>query len=200
MGHCISVNEHNHLCVTTQANRCEAIRRMNRPHDPKSARRLVGAINYVSQFFPGIQGVMKPLHQLARKNKHFFWSSEHEQAFKQVKELLTSPAVLYMPQREGRFTLYSDTSRQATGSYLTQSIDGKEQLIAYHSKVLPSACINYSVTELELFGLMINIHAFKYLLRDIEFDAFVDHSALVQILTSKEEPCANRVKRMLFKL
>ena len=47
---------------------------------------------------------------------------------------------------------------------------------------------------------MINIHAFKYLLRGVEFDVFVDHSALVQILTSKDEPCTDRVRKMLFKL
>ena len=52
MGHCIFVIEQNHLCVTTQANRCESIRKMARPHNPKSARRFVGAINYVAQFSP----------------------------------------------------------------------------------------------------------------------------------------------------
>ena len=188
------------MCVTTQQDRCEAIRKMKRPHDPKSARRFVGAVNYVSQFFSGIQGVMKPIHQLARKHKRFFWDKEHEESFQKIKEMLISPAILYMPSSEGKITLYSDTSRKATGSYLTQMIDGKERLIAYYSKVLPSACMNYSVTELELFGLMINIFAFKYLLRGIEFEVFVDHSALVQILTSKEEPCTDRIRKMLFKL
>ena len=143
---------------------------------------------------------MKPLHQLARKNKRFQWSEEHEHTFEKVKELLVTPAILYMPQGQGRLTLYSDTCRKATGSYMTQIINGKERLIAYYSKVLPSTCERYSVTELELFGLMINIHAFKYLVRGVEFDAFVDHSALVQILTSKEEPCTYRVRKMLFKL
>ena len=76
------------MCVTTQADRCEAIRKMARPHNPKSARIFVGAINYVAQFFPGIQGIMKPLHQLARKNKRFKWS--HEQTFEKVKERLVT--------------------------------------------------------------------------------------------------------------
>ena len=38
------------------------------------------------------------------------------------------------------------------------------------------------------------------MVRGVEFDAFVDHSALVQILTSKDEPCTDRVRKMLFKL
>lgn len=200
MGHCIFVNDDQQICVLPQENRCEAIRQMERPRNPKSVRRLIGAVNYVSQFFPGVQGVMRPLHKLGRKRKHFKWEQEHETAFVKLKEILTSPAVLHMPQSTGKFVLYSDTSRLATGGYVTQIVEGKEHLIGYYSKVLPSACQNYSVTELELFGLMVNIHAFKYLLRDCDFDVFVDHSALVQILTSKDEPCTNRVKKMLFKL
>ena len=105
-----------------------------------------------------------------------------------------------MPQSSGRFTLYSDTSRIATGSYLTQVINGKERIIGYYSKVLPNACQRYSVTELELFGLLINITAFKHLLKGCEFNAFVDHSSIVQIMKSKEEPCTTRLQKLILKL
>ena len=45
-----------------------------------------------------------------------------------------------------------------------------------------------SVTELEVMGLLININGFKYMLKGMEFDAYVEHSSLVQILQSKHEP------------
>ncbi|KAJ8034778.1 hypothetical protein HOLleu_21759 [Holothuria leucospilota] len=113
---------------------------------------------------------------------------------------MCNPPILHMPKRKGRLTLYSDTSRVATGSYLTQTIDGKEYLLGYYSKVLPDACSRYSVTELELFGLLININGFLHLLKDVEFDAFVDHAALVEILSSKHEPPTTRMRNLLFKL
>ncbi|XP_072179729.1 LOW QUALITY PROTEIN: uncharacterized protein [Diadema setosum] len=84
--------------------------------------------------------------------------------------------------------------------YLTQIINGHERVIGYYSKVLPDACQRYSVTELELFGLLINITAFKHLLRGCEFNAFVDHSSIVQILKSKDEPSTTRLQKLILKL
>ena len=57
---------------------------------------------------------------------------------------------LSMPDRKGRFILYSDTSKLDTGSALYQVQDGKPRLIAYASKGMPEATENYSITELEM--------------------------------------------------
>ena len=65
-----------------------------------------------------------------------------------------------MPNHEGRFHLYSDMSKFAPGSALYQIQKGKPRLIAYASKRLPEAIRSYSVTELELYGLAINIASF----------------------------------------
>ena len=53
-----------------------------------------------------------------------------------------------MPDKIGRFQLYSDTSKYAMGSTLYQIQNGKPKLIAYASKRLPEAACNYSITEL----------------------------------------------------
>ena len=55
-------------------------------------------------------------------------------------------------------------------------------LIAYASKRLPEAAKNYSITELELCGLAINIASFAHLLKRVDFDAIVDHLALTHII------------------
>ena len=46
-------------------------------------------------------------------------------------------------------------------------------------------------------GLAINITSFVHLLKKVDFDAIVDHLALVHILKSKTEPAAPRIKRLL---
>jgi uncharacterized short protein YbdD (DUF466 family) len=200
MGHRVTVNQQGQPCIQPMHDKCSAITNLPRPKTPKQVRRLVGAVNYVASFFPNIQAVLRPLHQLTRKRNKFQWTSEHDEALTKVKELMTHPPVLHMPQKCGRFALYSDTSRTATGAYLTQNIQGHERIIGYYSKVLPNACQRYSVTELELFGLLINVSAFRHLLKGCEFDAFVDHSAIVQILKSKEQPCTNRLQKLILKL
>ena len=99
-----------------------------------------------------------------------------------------------MPNKTGRFHLYSDTSKHATGSALYQIQGGKPKLIAYTSKRLPEAAKNYSITELELCGLAINITSFAHLLKRVDFDAIVDHLALTHIIKSKAEPATTRNK------
>ena len=84
-----------------------------------------------------------------------------------------------MPNRTGRFHLYSDTSKFATGSALYPIQNRKPKLIAYMSKRLPEAARSYSITELELYGLAINIASFSHLLKRVGFDAIVDHLALI---------------------
>ena len=102
-----------------------------------------------------------------------------------------------MPNKTGRFHLYLDTSKFTTGSALYQIQGGKPKLIAYASKRLPEAARNYSITELELCGLAINITSFSHLLKRVDFDAIVDHLALMHIIKSKAEPATTRIKRPL---
>ena len=83
------------------------------------------------------------------------------------------------------------------GSALYQIQNGKPRLIAYASKTLPEAVRSYSITELELCGLAINIASFSHLLKRVDFDAVVDHLALTHIIKSKTEPATPGIKRLL---
>ena len=53
------------------------------------------------------------------------------------------PPVLHMPNKTGRFHLYSDTSKFTTGSALYQIQNDMPKLIAYVSKRLPEAAEGY---------------------------------------------------------
>ena len=110
---------------------------------------------------------------------------------------MQKPPVLHIPEKVGRFQLYSDTSKYAMGSTLYQIQNGKPKLIAYASKRLPEAVHNYSITELQMCGLAINIASFAHLLRKVYFDAVVDHLAIMHIMRSKVEPATTRIKRLL---
>ena len=104
-----------------------------------------------------------------------------------------------MPNTTGLYTLMSDTSIVATGGvlYQNQGITGRKHIVGFNSKKLPAAAKNYSITELELFGLVINIHAFKELLFGRYFECFCDHSALTYIFQSKEKKASRRIDRLV---
>ena len=79
----------------------------------------------------------------------------------------------------------------------TKLQDGKPKLIAYMSKRIPEATKNYSITELKMCGLAINIASFAHLLKRVDFDAVVDHLAIMHIMKSKMEPTTNKIKGLL---
>ena len=62
---------------------------------------------------------------------------------------------------------------------------------------MPEAAKNYSITELEMCGLAMNITTFSHLLKKVDFYAIVDHLAITHIMTGKTEPATTRIKRLL---
>ena len=163
----------------------------------KGCQSFAGMVNFVSLFCPELQKLLKPIYDLTRKGRQFLWEKEQQQAFDEIKCRLQRPPVLHLPNRHGHFQLYSDTSKFATGSALYQIQNGHPRLIAYASKRMPEAAKNYSITELEMCGLAMNIATFSHLLKKVDFDAIVDHLAITHIMRSKAEPATTRIKRLL---
>ena len=122
---------------------------------------------------------------------------EQQNAFDEIKIKLQKPPILHLPDNKGRFHLFSDTGKFATGSVLYQIQNSKPKLRAYVSKRLPEVAESYSITGLELCSLAINKVSFAHLLKKVDFDAIVDPLALTHIIESKAEPAINRIKRLL---
>ena len=131
MGNTIFI-EDRHVCVKPLRSRIEAIQKLKPPVTPKGCQSFAGMVNFVSMFCPELQ-----------KGKPFLWEKEQQEAFEEIKKRMLKPPLLSMPNRKGRFILYSDTSKIATGSMLYQHQDGKPRLIAYASKRMPEAAKNY---------------------------------------------------------
>ena len=59
---------------------------------------------------------------------------------------------------------------------------------------------NFGVTELELTGLLVNIHGFMQLLCNQYFEVLVDHKATKYMDKSKTETPMTRLKSLLLNL
>ena len=185
------------VCIRPLRSQIKAIQKLKPPTTIKGCQSFVGMVNFVSIFCPQLQKLLKPIYDLTRKGKQFLWEEEQQKAFDEIKCRLQRPPVLHLPNRHGQFQLYSDTSKFATGSALYQIQNGQPKLIAYASKRMPEAAKNYSITELEMCGLAMNIATFSHLLKKVDFDAVVDHLAITHIMRSKAEPATTRIKRLL---
>ena len=98
------------------------------------------------------------------------------------------------------FQLESDTSCEGVGGTLFQKQGDEWVVIGYHSKRLPASAKNFGVRELELTGLLVNIHRFMQLLHIQYFEMLVDHKAIKYMVKSKTETPTTRLKTLLLKL
>ena len=121
-------------------------------------------------------------------------------AFKEIKELLISPPVLRALTPEGLFQLESDTLCEGVRGTLFQKQGDEWVVIGYDSKRLPASTKNFRVTELELTGLLVNIHGFMQLLCNQYFEVLVNHKAIEYMVKSKTETPTTRLKTLLLKL
>ena len=126
----------------------------------KGCRSFAGMVNFISIFCPELQKLLKPIYDLTRKGRQFLWEKNNKRPLMRSKHRLQRPPVLHLPDRHGRFQVYSDTSTFATGSALYQIQSGHPRLIAYASKRVLEAAKKYSITELEMCRLAINIAMF----------------------------------------
>ena len=155
------------MCVRPLRSRIEAIQKLTPSTMIKGCQSFVGMVNFVSIFCPELQKLVKPIHDLTRKGRQFLWEKEQQQTFDEMKHRLQRPPVLHLPDRHGCFQLYSDTSKFATGSALYQIQNGQPKLIANASKRMLEAAKNYSITELEMCGLAMDITTFLHLLKKL---------------------------------
>ena len=185
------------ISITPLQSRVEAIQKLQPPTNVKGCKSFCGVVNYLSIFCRHLQKLLKPIYDLTKKGRPFVWQEEQQQAFDTIKERMINPPILYLPKPGGRFILYCDLSRTHTGSSLWQVQEGKPKLIGYASKTLPAPAINYSVTELEMTGMAVNIHLWRHLLHRVEFDCAVDHRAIPYIMKAKTLPATTRIMRLL---
>ena len=123
-----------------------------------------------------------------------------EKAFNNIKELLVNPPVLKAPTPNGLFHLESDTSCEGVRDTLLQKQGDEWVVIGCHPKKLPpSAKKNFGITELELTGLLVNIHGFMQLLCNRYFKVLVDHKAIEYLIKSKTESPTTRLKTLPLK-
>ena len=99
----------------------------------------------MSIFCPELQKLLKPIYEIMKKGRPLIWGDEQRKAFEEIKNGLLNPPVLGMPDKRGRFLLYSDTSKHATGGALYQVQNGKNKLIAYTSTCARAQLISQCV-------------------------------------------------------
>lgn len=171
----------------TDPTKVEAIVNYKTPSSKKELKRFLGTASWYRRFVPNFSTIAGPLNKLTSTKKNappFKWTDEADQAFQKLKEALITAPVLACPNFNLPFEVHTDVSNYGLGAMLTQTINGKENPVAYMSRSLTSSERNYSVTERETLAVIVALENWRcYLENGKPFTVYTDHSALKWFLS-----------------
>jgi hypothetical protein len=101
---------------------------------------------YYRQFILNFYKIAKPITELLKKGNKYLWSKACDEAFKHLKELLTTSPVLAQPDTTKPFDVYCDASGTGLGGVLMQ----EGHVISYSSRQLWCHEEHYPTHDLEL--------------------------------------------------
>jgi len=130
---------------------------------------FLGLTGYYRRFVKNYASVAAPLHFLTKKVQPFIWTEETQEAFEALKEALTSPPILAMPNDTGEFVLDTDACYRTIGTVLSQMQDGVEKVIVYAGHLLDKRELNYCTTRKELLATVYSLKYFKQYLMGRHF-------------------------------
>ena len=183
---------------------CSAIREFPRPDNIHKLRSFLGLVNQLGGFLPDISHLTTPLRGLLRKDQRFLWLEDHQVAFQRCKDVLTSAPVLQPFDFRLPVELFSDASRHFGLGYLLvqRKKDNGLALIDCQSRSVTPTESRYSITELELLGIVWAVKRSDYFLRGIKhFTIVTDHRPLVGLFRKQLNEIDNpRLLRLREKL
>jgi len=126
----------------------DAINKIVAPTNKTRLQSLIGKINFIKRFISNLSGKIRAFSPLLKlkADQEFVWGEEQQLALDEIKNYLTSPAVLIPPQ-QGKPLRYLSTNEMVIGSALIQEFEGKERVIYYLSRRLVDAETRYSAIE-----------------------------------------------------
>jgi hypothetical protein len=154
LGHVISEDG-----VKVDPNKIDAMLKWHVPRNHKALRGFLGLIGYYRKFVKGYGGIATPLTNLLKKNS-FAWNEKAERAFNQLKEAMTTPPVLGLPDFTKAFIVECDASGEGIVVVLMQT----GQPLAYLRQGLKGKSLHLSTYEKELLTLVMALGKWRHYL------------------------------------
>ncbi|CAI7889453.1 unnamed protein product [Closterium sp. NIES-54] len=169
--------------VHVDPKKIEAVRTWKTPENVKELQQFLGFANYYNRFVPQYAKIATPLTNLLKKNTPFKWEDVHQQAMEQLKTALTSAPVLILPDTEKDYVIEADASDQAVGAVLMQDQGKGLQPIAYLSKKLHGAELNYPIHDKEALAIITAFKTWRCYLKGRKTTVYTDHCRLKYLKT-----------------
>ena len=182
--------------LTPDLEKVKAITEMPKPEEKKALQRLLGMVKYLSQYIPGESDMTKPLRDLLKDDVDWRWEPEHDRALEQVKQALSREPVLRFYDVAKPVQIQADASQSGLGACLLQ----EGQPVAYASRTMTSAEVNYAQIEKEMLAMTYACEKFHPYIYGKQVDVCTDHRPLEAIMKKPIAKAPPRLQRMMIRL
>jgi hypothetical protein len=172
--------------VKPDARKTEAVIKFPTPKSQKDIKSFLGLAGYYRKFIADFSAIARPLTDLLKKDKEWNWFEKEKTSFELLKFKLTNAPLLQYPDFNKPFILTTYASGYAIGAILSQGKLGQDKPIAYASRTLNNAEINYATVEKELLAIVWACMHFRPYLLGRKFQIVTDHKGLTWIFNVKD--------------
>ncbi|KFZ16177.1 hypothetical protein V501_02352, partial [Pseudogymnoascus sp. VKM F-4519 (FW-2642)] len=161
------------------------------PTTVKEVQAFLGFANFYRRFIAGYSKVAQSLTELTRKDLAFEWTAKAESAFQELKAKFTEAPILATFDPAKKIILETDSSDFAIGACLNQPDEndenGKFKPIAYYSRKLSPAELNYDIHDKELLAIVVAFEQWRVYLEGSTYpvQVWTDHKNLIYFTTTK---------------
>ena len=118
--------------------------------------------------------VLAPLSSMTSAKASWNWTPACQKAFDTIKKIVSRETLLAYPNFNKTFEIHTDASKTQLGSVISQ--EGKP--IAFYSRKLNPAQVNYTTTERELLSIVETLKEFRNILLGQQIKVYTDHQNL----------------------
>ena len=134
---------------------------------------------------------MEPIRRLTLQDTDFNWTEEQENAFREVKRLVTTATVLSYYDPKAELEIQCDASQTVLGAALLQ----RGRPIAYTSRALTETERRYAQIEKEMLAIVFSLEKFHQYTYGRHVKIQSDHKPLEFHLTEASRVCAKTTTR-----
>ena len=168
-------------------NKVTAIQEWPEPKTVKEVQAFLGFANFYRRFIEKYSQKATPLTNLTKKDQPFRWDDKHQYAFETIKEAFANSKVLQIFDPELPTEVETDVSNGALGACLGQQKDKKLVPVAFYSRKLAPAELNYKIHDKELLAIVDALKQWRVYLEGskTEVKVYSDHKNLESFTTTK---------------
>ena len=119
--------------------------------------------------------ILAPLSGLVSPKLKYNWGIEQQDAFEEIKIIITRATLLAFPDFTKPFHIYTDASNKQLGAVIMQ----EGQPLAFYSRKLNTAQSKYTTGEQELLSIVETLKEFKDILFGHKIIVHTDHKNIL---------------------